>query len=107
MGGERIIAVQVVSANAARVLLAALGRAPVRLTPSCPKARHSGKMNRSLPAGELFDAERVTLASFLEGYEPSINSFYDFGLASNSPPRRASRRKHFARKTFANRTDYV
>lgn len=86
---------------------ATLAKGLVLLQPRYSKAGHAASMNRSLPAGELFEAQRVAIASFIEGQKASIDGCNNLSFSSYCPPRGVFRGEHLARETFANRTDYI
>src|SRR4051812_1082904 len=57
----------------------------VLLDPRYAQARHAAAVHRALPAGEFLQAERVTLAGFIDAEQAARNSGDDFGLAPDDP----------------------
>jgi hypothetical protein len=69
------------------------------------KTGHAAALDSALPAGEFFETQRVALAGLVHSEQATGDSGYDFGLATNHPPRRVRRRKRIERQRFAKRTD--
>ena len=55
--------------------------------PSDAKTRHAGAVDGALPTGELLDAQRIYLASLVDGQKPAGNRGDDLGLSSDDPSR--------------------
>src|SRR4051812_25546574 len=87
------------------VALLALVLVAILLDPSDPQARHSAAVDRALPAGEFLEAERVTLAGFVDAEQPAGHRGNDLGLAANDPPRRVSGRQRIERQRLTERSD--
>jgi hypothetical protein len=69
------------------------------------QARHAAALDSSFPSGEFLETQSLPLAGLVVGEKAACDSGYDFGLATDHPPRRVRRRKRIERQRFAKRTD--
>src|SRR5689334_22276972 len=82
------------------VALLALVLVAIMLQPGHAKAGHAATVDRALPARELFQAERIALAGFIDAEETPGDSGHDFGLPANHPTGRVRRRERIERQRF-------
>lgn len=78
--------------------------ASILLSAGDAQSCHAALVDGSLPACELFKADRVTLAGFVDCQQTSCDGRYDFGLAAGSPSRRACSWEPFKRQKLPERT---
>src|SRR5689334_10001293 len=87
------------------VALLTLVLVAILLDASDAKARHSAAVDRTLPAREFLEAERVTLAGFVDAEQSARHCCNDFGLPANDPAGRGRRRQRIERQRLAERSD--
>src|SRR5688572_1663457 len=69
------------------------------------QAGHSAAVDRALPAGEFLEAERITLAGFVDRQQSARYGRHDLGLAAHDPAAGLGRRQAVERQRLAERAD--
>jgi hypothetical protein len=71
------------------------------------KTGHSTQMNRSVPTGELFNADRIALTDFIYRQQSTFNRCDDFRLAPYHPSLRADGGELVESQRLAQWADYL
>lgn len=92
---------------AATMCLTVLVELSILLESRDSKARQSTQVNRSLPARELFNADRVARTNFIDREQSTFNRCDDFRFAPYDPSLRFDGREFVESQRFAQRADYL
>src|SRR5688500_2135353 len=87
------------------VALLALILFAVMLDAGDAQAGHAAAVDRALPAGKLFKAQRIALAGFIDAQQAARDGGDHFGLAADHPAGRRLRRQRIDGQRLAERTD--
>src|SRR5687768_17024133 len=77
------------------------------LDPGDSQAGHSAAVDRTLPAGEFLEAQRIALARLVDRQQPARDRGHDFGLAPDDPAVGLRRRQAVERQRLAERSDHL
>src|SRR4029079_10720866 len=75
------------------VALLALVLIAVLLDARDAQSGHPAAVHRTLPTGELLEAERITRTGIIDAEQAARDRGYDFGLAAHDPAGRGGRRQ--------------